>query len=179
MPAIEVKIEGRGNGIKTIFLNIEEIAKSLNRNTEYVIKWFGFELASQSTFNKDTNIYSVNGCHDNLKKLQSILDQFIKKYVLCPCCKLPETYLTVIGLKIQSTCNACGAFKTLPEHKFDKVIIKNPPIKPKLVIKKEETKPNINLIKKDDELWSVDLSSEAVEQRRLENLSDVMQKIVY
>lgn len=188
MPVIEVKIEGRGNGIKTIFLNINEIAKSLNRNVEYIMKWFGSELGSQSTINKDTNknmcIYSINGCHSDLKKLQNILDQFIKKYVLCPRCKLPETYLTVVGSKIQYTCNACGTVKIYNEHKFDKFIIKNPPINPKLIVKKNNEPKEIMIkneqIKNNEiESWSVDFSLEAVEKRRLENLSDVMKKIVY
>lgn len=178
MPEIQVKIEGRGNGIKTIFTNVNDVSKSLNRNTEYVIKWFGYELGSQSTYNKETKIYSINGCHDDLNKLQTILNQFIKKYVLCPNCKLPETYLKVINNNIESNCNACGAVKILNDnHKIKSVILKTPPIQ-QVNIKTKTHKSEQKILVEDNDEWSIDLSSEAVEKRRLEQLSTVMRDIV-
>jgi len=40
MPALRAKVEGRGNGIKTVIENCVDISKSLDRNPEYVCKFF-------------------------------------------------------------------------------------------------------------------------------------------
>lgn len=41
MPRLVAKIEGRGNGIKTVVVNCQDIATSLHRNTAEVCKFFG------------------------------------------------------------------------------------------------------------------------------------------
>ena len=41
MPRIVGKVEGRGNGIKTVLFNITELAQSLNRDPQEVTKFFG------------------------------------------------------------------------------------------------------------------------------------------
>jgi len=40
MPVLRAKVEGRGNGIKTVIENCPEIAKALDRNPVYVNKFF-------------------------------------------------------------------------------------------------------------------------------------------
>lgn len=42
--------------------------------------------------------------------MQELLDKFIKKYVLCPKCKLPEIHRKILITKkeIKSTCRSCG-----------------------------------------------------------------------
>jgi translation initiation factor 5 len=43
------KVEGRGNGIKTVISNMNDVARALNRPPTYTTKFFGTELGSQST----------------------------------------------------------------------------------------------------------------------------------
>jgi len=50
MPRITAKVEGRGNGIKTVLTNIIEVAASLNREAPEITKFFGCELGSQTTY---------------------------------------------------------------------------------------------------------------------------------
>jgi translation initiation factor 5 len=50
MPKMQLKIESKGNGIKTNIVNLGEVAKHLRTNEQYILKWFGFEKASQTTF---------------------------------------------------------------------------------------------------------------------------------
>ncbi|WVQ85244.1 hypothetical protein IAT38_007409 [Cryptococcus sp. DSM 104549] len=88
MPLIQVKIEGRGNGIKTVVTNMEDIARALNRPPDYIIKFFEIELGTQTTMAKDR--YIVNGQH-TAEHLRELLDVFIEKFVLCPSCQNPET----------------------------------------------------------------------------------------
>lgn len=127
MPRLQAKVEGRGNGIKTVIANMSEIAKSLERPPSYPTKYFGCELGAQTSVDLKNERYIVNGDHD-ANKLQDILDGFIKKFVLCPSCDNPETTLSVRKNQINSKCKACGhAFNIDSRHRLSTFIIKNPP----------------------------------------------------
>ncbi|CAB3396835.1 unnamed protein product [Caenorhabditis bovis] len=127
MPKLMAKVEGKGNGIKTVISNMSEIAKALERPPMYPTKYFGCELGAQTNFDAKNERYIVNGEHD-ANKLQDILDGFIKKYVLCPACENPETSLMVRKNTIHSKCKACGnAFAIDNKHKLSTFIIRNPP----------------------------------------------------
>lgn len=107
MPAIIAKVEGQGNGIKTVIVNMVDIARALNREAIYPTKYFGIELGAQTQIDKKNERFIVNGSHDG-DKLQDILDGYIKKFVLCQQCENPETKLTVSREDIYETCMACG-----------------------------------------------------------------------
>lgn len=47
MPKIQTKIEGKGNGIKTVLVNISDVARALDRPIIYLMKYFSFELGAQ------------------------------------------------------------------------------------------------------------------------------------
>ncbi|KAK4048929.1 eukaryotic translation initiation factor 5 [Microbotryomycetes sp. JL201] len=128
MPILQTKIEGRGNGIKTVLPNMADVARALNRPSSYPTKFFGCELGSQSTFNDDTERYIVNGAHD-ANRLRDLLDVFIDKFVLCGSCKNPETELLITkGDYIVRDCKACGAKSDVDmRHRLSTFIIKNPP----------------------------------------------------
>jgi translation initiation factor 5 len=50
MAKMQTKIESKGNGIKTNIVNLGDVARDLRTNEQYILKWFGFEKASQTTF---------------------------------------------------------------------------------------------------------------------------------
>lgn len=50
MPRIAAKVEGKGNGIKTVIVNMAEVAKALGRPATYPTKYFGCELGAQTQF---------------------------------------------------------------------------------------------------------------------------------
>ena len=109
MPLLQTKIEGRGNGIKTVVANMSDVARALSRPPTYPTKFFGCELGAQTTFDEKGDRYIVNGAHqpDQLRKL---LDDFIDKFVLCGNCKNPETDLKITKeAMILRDCKACGA----------------------------------------------------------------------
>ncbi|RDD40730.1 Eukaryotic translation initiation factor 5 [Trichoplax sp. H2] len=129
MPRIIAKVEGKGNGIKTVIVNMTEIAKSLQRPPSYPTKYFGCELGAQTQLDSKNDRYIVNGSHDG-SKLQEILDGFIKKFVLCPECENPETDLSVDSRKekIKTSCLACGYHGLIDlRHKLSTFILKYPP----------------------------------------------------
>lgn len=130
MPRIIAKVEGKGNGIKTVIVNMVDIAKALGRPPAYPCKYFGCELGAQTQIDAKKERYIVNGSHDGIR-LQELLDGFIKKFVLCPECDNPETSLMphqkkkIIGQK----CAACGYINTTVDmtHKVCTYILNHPP----------------------------------------------------
>ncbi|XP_014663271.1 PREDICTED: eukaryotic translation initiation factor 5-like isoform X2 [Priapulus caudatus] len=129
MPKIIAKVEGKGNGIKTVIVNMPEIAKSLARPPSYPTKFFGCELGAQTTMDNKNERFIVNGAHDAVR-LQDMLDGFIRKFVLCPQCDNPETNLLVFAKKqmISQRCIACGYNGPIDmRHKLTTFILKNPP----------------------------------------------------
>uniref|UniRef100_A0A0A9X1L2 Eukaryotic translation initiation factor 5 n=1 Tax=Lygus hesperus TaxID=30085 RepID=A0A0A9X1L2_LYGHE len=129
MPRLLAKVEGKGNGIKTVIVNMVDVAKSLGRPATYPTKYFGCELGAQTLTDFKNDRFIVNGSHE-ASKLQDLLDGFIRKFVLCPECDNPETDLIVNSKKetISQGCKACGFHGLLQfNHKLNTYIIKNPP----------------------------------------------------
>jgi translation initiation factor 5 len=182
MPVLRAKVEGRGNGIKTVVENCAEISKSLDRNPEYVCKFFGFELGALTSTANDK--YVVNGKHD-AEDLARVLDIFIEKFVLCGGCRNPETNVVIKGDKIFLVCRACGkstqcdptqrlvSFMTKRDEKTKPPKTREAP-KPggaaanqKGPQQKNQGKPKED---DDEEDWCLSTTREAVEERRRETL---------
>jgi len=108
MPRITAKVEGRGNGIKTVLTNIFEVALSLNREAPEITKYFGCEMGSQTSFSAETERAVVNGAH-TAQDLQNKLSHYIESFVLCKQCRLPETSYRCKNGTISQKCAACGA----------------------------------------------------------------------
>jgi len=129
MPSLVTKIEGRGNGIKTVIVNMVDVAKALHIHPAYPTKFFGIEFGAQSKFNLATDRAIVNGSH-NQPDLQKSLDKFIQTFILCPNCRLPEIKMSISEKKgtITIKCDACGYNEVLKTpHKLSQYILKNPP----------------------------------------------------
>ncbi|XP_068456083.1 eukaryotic translation initiation factor 5 [Clinocottus analis] len=198
MPRLIAKVEGKGNGIKTVIVNMVDVAKALNRPPTYPTKFFGCELGAQTQFDSKNDRYIVNGSHE-ANKLQDMLDGFVRKFVLCPECDNPETDLHVNPKKqtIGNSCKACGYRGMLDtRHKLCTFILKNPPdiTEGGASVKKEKEKKNRKKDKEngsgsgeagsqenfdapkavdgddDDEDWAEETTEEA-QRRRMEEIS--------
>ncbi|KAI8942082.1 hypothetical protein NX059_000180 [Plenodomus lindquistii] len=131
MERIQSKIEGKGNGIKTVIVNLSSVAQSLARPPAHVIKYFGFELGAQTNTNPNDDRWIINGAHD-ASKLQDYLDGFIAKFVLCKKCKNPETDVHIKDGHITLDCKACGKISDVDARlKLSSFILKNEPKKGK------------------------------------------------
>ena len=149
MERLQSKIEGKGNGIKTVIVNLSSVAASLSRPpscisfnplylcpyvtniTSDVIKYFGFELGAQTNTNPADDRWIINGAHE-ASKLQDYLDGFINKFVLCKHCKNPETDVNIKDGHITLDCKACGRRTDVDLRlKLSSFILKNQPKKGK------------------------------------------------
>ncbi|KAI5460005.1 domain found in IF2B/IF5-domain-containing protein [Mariannaea sp. PMI_226] len=131
MERLQTKIEGKGNGIKTVVVNLSSVAASLARPGSYVIKYFGFELGAQTNIDPKDDRWIINGAHD-APKLQDHLDGFINKFVLCKKCKNPETDVNIKDDRILLDCKACGQRSDVDIRlKLSGFILKNQPKKGK------------------------------------------------
>ncbi|XP_062323443.1 eukaryotic translation initiation factor 5 [Osmerus eperlanus] len=196
MPRLIAKVEGKGNGIKTVIVNMTDVAKALNRPPTYPTKFFGCELGAQTQFDAKNDRYIVNGSHE-ANKLQDMLDGFIRKFVLCPECDNPETDLHINPRKqtIGNSCKACGYRGMLDtRHKLCTFILRNPP-EDSGSAKKEKEKKNRKKDKEngssgseagnhndidapdavdrddEDEDWAEETTEEA-QRRRMEEISE-------
>lgn len=131
MERLQTKIEGKGNGIKTVVVNLSSVAQSLARPGSYLIKYFGFELGAQTNIDPPDDRWIINGAHDSAK-LQDYLDGFISKFVLCKKCKNPETDVHIKDGLIFLDCKACGQRSKVDlALKLSGFILKNTPKKGK------------------------------------------------
>lgn len=169
MPIIKIKIEGKGNGIRTVIVNMGKVMKSLDRPLEYGTKFIGFELGTQTKVDNARDNCIVNGQH-NEETLSQCLDKFIDTYVLCTNCKNPETVLDIKKGIIVAKCKACGKYykidmgHKLSNHILKSEINKTPSVKNN---QKKQIKPNNdNEEDRNTEKWSVDTSDTAVQERQ-------------
>jgi translation initiation factor 5 len=62
MPVLVVKVEGRGNGIKTVVTNLSAISTALTRPPAYAAKFFGFELGALTFIDAKIDRYGYYSC---------------------------------------------------------------------------------------------------------------------
>lgn len=120
MNKIQTKIVGRGNGIKTVLINLDLIGKDLKRNNVEILKFIGMNKGAQIIFD---NKFIVNGSFTN-QEIQEQIYEYIKKFVLCEKCNLPETVYEIKKDKLYQKCNSCSASFQIV-HKLCNFIIKD------------------------------------------------------
>eukprot|EP00771_Trimastix_marina_P003451 gnl/Trimastix_PCT/472.p1 GENE.gnl/Trimastix_PCT/472~~gnl/Trimastix_PCT/472.p1 ORF type:complete len:663 (-),score=189.40 gnl/Trimastix_PCT/472:126-2114(-) len=119
MPKLQTRVEGKGNGIKTRFVNIIDVCKALKRPAEVAMRYFGFEFCAQVNIEEGI----VNGSHSNEEAFQALMG-FISRFVLCERCGLPETTFVFTGDAILFDCKACGTRSRAVSHRLTTYLIK-------------------------------------------------------
>jgi len=179
MPRIQIATQGSGNGIKTNWINLPEISNALKVPLEYPIKFIARELGSNTE--TKSNSYLINGSH-HVEQMQELLDKFIRKYVLCPKCHLPEIHGKIrIGKKneIKSTCRSCGATCKLDsDHNFASYIRSNPPPYEKEAEYKEKEKKMDSKLRKNIKECCLNLPSVINDKEPLEKNIEEIKKFI-
>ncbi|CCW67629.1 unnamed protein product [Phytomonas sp. Hart1] len=121
MPAVITKVEGSGNGIKTVIPNIHDICLAMNRPEKVLMKFLQFELGAQLYVSEKDDKYLLMGSH-SAERMQGQIDNFIRKLVLCKGCGNPETSVGLEGSHkdasdISMVCGACGKRSVMEPHR--------------------------------------------------------------
>lgn len=82
MPRISAKVEGKGNGIKTVIVNMAEVAKAIGRPATYPTKYFGCELGAQTQFDYKVSKKCQKLCTKHKKELFKNLNEFLQYFPL-------------------------------------------------------------------------------------------------
>ncbi|KAN0042769.1 hypothetical protein ACTA71_012692 [Dictyostelium dimigraforme] len=188
MEVLQGKVEGKGNGIKTVIVNLPNIARDLDRQPEYITKFYEIEFNAKS--NIENEKYSINGQYTD-ERLASSLDKFISKFVLCSYCKNPETKFVIKKGVIEFKCAACGRVGPIDmKHKLSSYIVKNPPkaastksthdeaLAQQPQIKKERRSKKKNDEEDDDVVWFTDTSEKAAEERKKKAIGDSTSAVI-
>jgi translation initiation factor 2 subunit 2 len=93
-------------GMRTIIFNFKEIADSLDRDPQHLLKFLTREMATAATFHDSRAIFQGKFRADSFERL---LQRYLEGYVVCPVCKRPDTKIVKEKRLAFLVCNACGA----------------------------------------------------------------------
>lgn len=92
-------------------------------------RFFGIECGAVSKWDDKRDAGIVHGVHER-HELQKSLKKFIRQFILCPKCKLPELQMKVQTKKsiLMIRCGACGhKGRNNSTHKVRAYMINHPP----------------------------------------------------
>lgn len=122
MPKIEIQTEGKTTNIKTILINLNEVAASLKRPALIILKYIGYEKGTN--IETKNNKYIVKGSYST-SEVQDLIYSFIEKYILCLDCGNPETYYELEKQNIVMICYACGGKNKIEKGRIYNLIEKD------------------------------------------------------
>jgi len=93
-------------GMRTILTNFKEICDALNREPHHLLKFLSGEMATAATMQGTRAIFQGKFGHDTFERL---IERYVKEFVVCPICKLPDTKIVKERRLLFLICEACGA----------------------------------------------------------------------
>lgn len=102
IPEIDSVMEGN----QTMIRNFVQIAETLRRDPEHMLKFFTKELAAPGSIKGKMAIIQTKVMK---KKIQEKLETYVREYVVCKECHRPDTKLVKENRITILICEACGA----------------------------------------------------------------------
>jgi len=108
MIPITSTINGKGNGIYTTILNLNEVCKYINQPPLLILKFLSLHFGSMNNDEK----MSITGGYTS-EELQKALQIYINRFYICPSCIIPETIPQINkeskkSIKLELKCSSCG-----------------------------------------------------------------------
>lgn len=100
------KVRGHLQGNRTIISNFHQIADTLGRKPQHILKYILKELATPGELKKNGVIM---GTKIAASRINEKIEQYVEEFVLCRECKKPDTKLLKEGDFVFMKCMACGA----------------------------------------------------------------------
>jgi translation initiation factor 2 subunit 2 len=93
-------------GMRTTIANFKEVAETLNRDPQHILKFLTREMATAATYHDGRAIFQGKFPRDTFERL---LQRYMEGFVICPVCKRPDTNIVKEKRLSFIVCNACGA----------------------------------------------------------------------
>jgi translation initiation factor 2 subunit 2 len=93
-------------GMRTIIHNFKEIAETLNRDPQHILKFLAGELATAAIMQESRVIFQGKFPRETVERL---LQRYMETFVTCPVCKRPDTKIVKEKRLSFLVCEACGA----------------------------------------------------------------------
>jgi translation initiation factor 2 subunit 2 len=100
------KTTGHLEGNKTIISNFFQIAATLRRTPEHLLKYVSRETATKGEFKKQLLVFNTKLPSS---KINEKIQQYVDDFVMCKECGKPDTKLSKEGIVTYIRCQACGA----------------------------------------------------------------------
>lgn len=100
------KVKGRVEGSKTIISNFTQIANTLGRNPQHLLKYVLKELATPGVFRGQAAIF---GSKVPAGKINEKISSYADEFVFCKECGKPDTKMVKEGDIYYLRCQVCGA----------------------------------------------------------------------
>ncbi len=100
------KVKGHIEGTKTIVTNFIQIASTLHRYPQHILKYLLRELAAPGSIDGQRLIL---GKKINSAIINEKIEKYANEFVICKDCKKPDTEMVKEGRVLLLKCQACGA----------------------------------------------------------------------
>ncbi len=104
------KVRGHIQGNRTVISNFYQIADTLGRKPQHILKFILKELAAPGELKKNGIIF---GSKIPAIRINEKIEKYVEIFVLCKECKKPDTKLLKEGNFVFMKCMACGAKQSL------------------------------------------------------------------
>lgn len=108
------KVTGHLEGNKTVISNFFQIASTIGRNPEHLLKFISRETAAKGEIKRQLLVFNTK---IPSSKINEKIEQYVDQFVMCKECGKPDTKLSKEGIITFMRCQACGA-KTVIKSKI-------------------------------------------------------------
>lgn len=99
-------------GMRTTISNFKEVADTLNRDPQHILKFLTREMATAATYHDGRAIFQGKFRRDTFEHL---IGRYMEGFLICPVCKRPDTNIIKEKRLTFLLCNACGAKSSIKQ----------------------------------------------------------------
>jgi len=99
-------------GMRTTISNFQEVAETLDRDPQHILKFLTREMATAATYHDGRAIFQGKFPRDTFERL---MQRYMESFVTCPVCKRPDTKIVKEKRLSFIVCNACGARSSIKQ----------------------------------------------------------------
>jgi len=99
-------VQSFNEGMKTVIDNLDKIAQVLMRDGDHLLKYIVTRLATSGSRAEEKVVLKGKF---RTQQLDSLVEEYMREYVICPVCNRPDTSMTKEKGILYLVCSSCGA----------------------------------------------------------------------